>query len=349
MKQIRIFGFAASFVLCILLLTGGCTKLAEEPVQTKVEPQKTAPAKVELEEQKPTVKLALKFTPQDSTTYKVTTETDNSVIWESADSEKPKGFTGGHTGRKIEVIFTQQIQSTDDKGNAVAKITIKELKYLAKVKNDITMDFDSSRQEDRQNPLSKLIGKSYTIELTASGQVSKLIDANDARAAVKGDSSANKTAANLLSLKAIMERHTIPALPASDKNQMLPGENWSRIESFSFSMMGSKAYEKIYTLKEIKDVDNRRIAIAQMEAVPSAEYAKELHKEQSATFFASMSDNTETYTGELKLDLTGGKVEEYRENLTTEWLIVDPNPKENEQPAALKMTAVRAFSIEKID
>jgi len=114
-------------------------------------------------------------------------------------------------------------------------------------------------------------------------------------------------------------------------------------------MMGSKAYEKIYTLKEIKNVNNRRIAIARMEAVPSAEYAKELHKEQSPAFFANMSDNIETYTGELKLDLTEGKVEEYRENLTTEWLIVDPNPKENEQPAALKMTAVRSYSIEKID
>ena len=349
MTHIRIFGFAANFVLFVLLLTAGCTKLAEEPAQTKVEPQKAAPAKVESEEQEPTVKLALKFTPDDSTTYKVTTDADNSLIWEGTDPNKPKGFTGGHTGRKIEITFTQQIQSTDDKGNAVAKITIKQLKYLVTVKNDITMDFDSSRQEDRQNPLSKLIGQSYTIEITASGQVSKLIDANDARAAVKGDSSANKTAANLLSLGAITERHTITALPAADKNQLLTGENWSSIKSFSFTMMGSKAYEKIYTLKEIKDVDNRRIAIARMEAVPSAEYAKELHKEQSATFFSSMSDNIETYTGELKLDLTDGKVEECRENLTSEWVIVDPNPKENKQPAALKMTAVRSYSIEKID
>jgi hypothetical protein len=339
MMQIRTFGFAASFVLFVLLLTAGCTKLAEEPAQTKVEPQ----------EQKTPVKLALKFIPEDSTTYKVTTDADNSIIWEGADPNKPKGFTGGHTGRKIEITFTQQIQSIDDKGNALAKITIKQLKYLAKVKNDITMDFDSTGGKDQESPLSKLIGQSYTIEMTASGEVSKLIDANDARVAVKGDSSANKIAANMLSLEAITQRHTIPALPAVDKNQIRTGENWSSIKSFSFTMMGSKAYEKIYTLKEIKDVDNRRIAIARMEAVPSAEYARELHKEQSASFFANMSDNTETYTGRLKLDLTNGKVEECRENLTTEWLIVDPNPKENKQPAALKMTAVRSYSIEKID
>ena len=348
MKQIRIFSFVASLVLCVLLLTAGCTEHAKKPAQTKVEPQKTVAAKVESEEKEPIV-LALKFTPDDSTTYKLITESDNSVIWESADLEKPKGFTGGHTGRKIETTFTQQIQSTDDKGNAVAKITINQLKYLVKVKDEITTDFDSSRQQDRQNPLSNLIGQSYTIQITSSGQVSKLIDANDARAAVKGDSAADKMGANLLSLRAITERHTIPTLPASDKNQILTGENWSSIKSFSFSMMGAKAYEKIYTLKEIKDVGNHRIAIAQMEAVPSAEYAKEQHKEQSASFFANMSDNTETYTGELKLDLTAGKVEEYREDLTTEWLIVDPNPKKSKQPAALKMTAVRSYSIEKMD
>jgi hypothetical protein len=349
MRHSKILIVIANIFLCILLLMAGCSKPAEKSAQTKAEPQKTAPAKIESEEQKQNVKLALKFIPNDSTTYKVTTDADNSLTWESADSDKPKGFTGGHTGRKSEITFTQQIQSTDNKGNAVAKITIKQLKYLLTVKNDITMDFDSSRQQDRQSPLSKLIGQSYTIEMTASGEVSKIIDVNDARAAVKGASAADKTAANLLSDEAITERHKIPALPAADKNQLRTGENWSSIKSFSFTMMGSKAYEKIYTLKEIKDVDNRRIAIAQMQAVPSAERAKELHEEQSASFFANMSDNTETYTGELKLDLTGGKVEEYRENLTTEWLIVDPNPKENEPPAALKMGALRSYSIEKID
>ena len=349
MRQSKILVFAVHIVICALLLTNGCTKLAEEPTQTKVEPQQTAPDKIESEEQKQTVKLELKFTPADSTTYKVTTDADNSLTWEGIDSNKPKGFTGGHTGRKTEITFTQQIQSTDDKGNAVAKITIKHLKHLVTIKNDITMDFDSSRQEDRQNPLSNLIGQSYAIEITASGQVSKLIDANDARAAVKGNSPENKTAANLLSLRAITERHTIPALPSADKNQLRTGDNWSSIKSFSFTMMGSKAYEKIYTLKEIKDMDNRRIAIARMEAVPSAEKARELHKEQSATFFANMSDNTETYTGQLKLNVTEGKIEECSENLITEWVIVDPNPKESEQPAALKMTAVRSYSIEKIN
>jgi hypothetical protein len=321
----------------------------EEAVKTKVEPQETVKTQVKPEEQKPPVRLALKFAPEDSTTYKVTMEADKSVKWDGPIPEKPTGFTGGHTGNKMEMTFAQQIQSIDDNGKATAKITIEGLKYLAKVKDNVVLDFDSSREEDLSSPLSRLIGQSYTIEITASGQVLKATNVGDARAAVKGGSSAHRTAVRLLSADSIKERHTIPALPAADKDQVRTGENWSSVKSFSFDLMGSKSYEKVYTLKEIKDMDNRQIAIAEMDAIPSAEKAKELHKEQTAAFVSKMFDNTETYAGELKLDLTGGKVEECHEKLVSEWVIVDPNPKDEEQPAALRMTASRLYSIERVD
>lgn len=349
MKQIRIFGSAASFVLFLLLLTAGCTKPGEKLTQINPEHQKTAVAKVKSEEPTSTAKMALKFKAGDSASYRVISENDKSVEWEGPDSNKPKEFTGGHTGNKTEMTFTQQIQSIDDKGNAVAKITIKQLKYVTTIKNSVVTDFDSSSEKDKDSPLSKLIGQSYTIKMTPSGKVSRIIDANEALAAVGSDSADSNIAAGLLSLKAITQRHTIPTLPDANKNPLRTGDKWSTIEDFSFDMMGTKSYEKIYTLKEIKDVDNRRIAIAQMEAVPSVENAKKLQEEQPASFFANFADNTETYTGELKLDLTDGKIEECNEKLAVEWIIVNPKPKENEPPAALKMGAVRSFSIEKID
>ena len=131
MMQNKVLGLAANIVLCTLLLMAGCSKHAEEPAQTKIEPEKTILAEVEFEEQEPTVTLAQKYTPGDSTTYKVTTEADNSLIWESADPNKPKGFTGGHTGRKSEITFTQQIQSIDDKGNAIAVPTYRKPRSVA--------------------------------------------------------------------------------------------------------------------------------------------------------------------------------------------------------------------------
>ena len=322
MRQVKICGFAASAVICVLLLTAGCAQTAT---------------------------LALKFTPDDVTAYKVTTERERGVIWEGPLTNKPKGFVGGHTGNKIEMTFTQRIQSVDDEGNAVAKITIKRLKYLAKVKDNIILDFDSSREKDRNNPLGKLIGQSYTIEITASGQVSKVIDVSGARTAV-GGASANQRAARLLLAEVIKEQHSIPVLSAVEKNQLRPGESWSDIKTFSFGPMGSKSYERIYELKEINNIAGRRIAIVEMSVVPSSEKAKELHKEQATGFFSKLFDTTETYTGELRLDLTAGKVEKYFEEFRSDWIAVDPmaNEKENE-PDMLRMSATRLYHIERIN
>jgi len=322
MRQVKICGFAASAVICVLLLTAGCAQTAT---------------------------IALKFTPDDVTAYKVTTERERGVIWEGPLTKKPKRFVGGHTGNRIEMTFTQRIQSVDNEGNAVAEITIKGLKYLAKVKDNIILDFDSSREKDRNNPLGKLIGQSYTIEITASGQVSKVLDVSGARTAI-GGASANQRAARLLLAEVIKEQHSIPALSAVEKNQLRPGESWSDIKTFSFDWMGSKSYERIYELKEINNIAGRRIAIVEMSVVPSSEKAKELHKEQVTGFFSKLFDTTEIYIGELRLDLTAGEVEKYSEEFRSEWIAVNPMaPEKEKEPDMLRMSAIRLYRIERID
>jgi len=353
----KIFSFIATAVVCLLLLTMGCISITEETTKSKAESkekisaEETAKLEGKSKEQLTTVELALKFTPQDSTTYRLITEAEKSVMWEGPLPEKPSAFKSGHTASRIEMTFTQRIQSIDDKGNAVVEITIKGLKDLAQVRDNTVLDFDSSREKDRDSLLSKLIGQSYTIEISPAGRVLRILDVNEARAAVKGDSSAHQTASALVSDDTIKQRHTILALAATDKDQFQQGDSWSDMESFSFGMMGSKSYEKIYTLKEVKDTDHRQIAIVEMNAIPSSEMAEELHKEQATGLFTKLFDNTETYTGELKLDLTAGKIEKYIEKLQTEWVAVDPfaGQQDDKEPAALKMTATRLYHIEKID
>jgi len=297
-----------------------------------------------------TASLALKFTPKDSTTYKVAIERERGVIWGGPSSSKPKGFVGGHTGNRIEMTFTRRIQSVDDKGNAVAEITIKGLKFLAKAKDNIVLDFDSSREKDLNSPLAKLIGQSYIIEITPSGEVSKVIDVSGARASVEGSASGNTRAARLLRPEVIKDQHSIPALPAAGKNLLRPGQTWSNIKTFSFGAMGSKSYERIYELKEIKDVNKHRLAIIEMSVVPSSEKAKELHKEQGTSFFSKLFDSTEIYTGRLKLDLTTGKIEQYFEDFRSVWIAVDPMaPEENKEPDMLRMSEIRLYHFERID
>jgi len=263
--------------------------------------------------------------------------------------EKPSDFKGGRTGNRIETTFTQQTLSTDKNGNASARITITSLKFFREIRDKVTLDFDSSREKDMNNPLGKLIGQSYTIEITPEGQVSRLIDASDARTAVMGKTTANQTAIQLLSEDIIKQRHSIPALPPTETDKLQTGDNWSNIKDFSFGMMGPKSYERIYTLQKIEGIGNHRTAVVQMEANPSVESAKEMHAENQTNPLSNMFDNIETYTGTLQLDLNEGKVTEYNEKLQTEWVIVDPTPEEGKIPSALKMKATRIYSMEKID
>ena len=336
----KIFHCLAVVAACSLLLAAGCASADKETVETRPGP----------EEQLPAVRLALEFTPQDSTTYRVITERERSVELEGALSDDAI-LEGGHTGSRVEITFTQQIQSVDDEGNAVAKITIKEVKYSAKVKDETKVAFDSSRKEDQRNPLAKLIGQSYTIKISPAGKVVGEPDVRKAQAAIRGRSPAGKTALELLKRDAVKGRHTIPALPLADKNQVRPGDSWNRVKKFSYDLMGAESYERIYTLKEIKGADGRRIAIVEMNAIPSSEMAEQLYKEQATSAFSKMFDSTKTYTGQLKLDLTAGKVEKYFEKLQIEWVVVDLSIKQGDDkgPAALKMGVLRLYSLEKID
>ncbi|MBW8042021.1 MAG: hypothetical protein FVQ85_18755 [Planctomycetes bacterium] len=345
----KIVSCLSVIVICSIIMTG-CGRMESPKPKIVVEEEKPT---VVVEEEKPAVKLVLKFTPQDSTTYKYTKEAVRGIKWEGSMSEDT-AFRGGQTSSRNELIFTQQIQSTDDNGNAVAKITIKSLKHLSIIRDNPVIDFDNSRQKDQNNPLATLIGQSYTIEVTPAGRVSKIIDANQARAAVKGDTATHKTALAMLSDDVIRERHTIPAMPAAEKNQLRTGENWNSIKTFSFGLMGSRSYERIYTLKEVTNSDNHRFAIVGMAANLTTEKAEELHKEKAIGDFSKMFDNTETYTGRLELDLTTGKVEKCTEQLQSEWIAVEPmvgekGENEEKEPAVLTMTATRLYSLEKID
>jgi len=352
----KIFRCLAVIVICSMLLTAGCAPEAKEIAKPQVKPEEekptvvveTAKPEVKPEDETPAVELALKFAAGDSTTYKSTIQAQRSIRWEGP-LPNEGAFKGGQTSSSVEITFARQIQSVDENGNAVAKITIKALKYLSVIKDNPALDFDSSRAKDQNHFLAKLIGQSYTIEITPAGQVSKVVDVSQAQAALRGVSSADKTALALISPDAIKERHTIDAMPAADKKRLRTGDNWNGLKTFSFGLMGSKSYERIYTLKEVKEAGSRRIAVIEMKAAPTTEMAEQLHQQQTISSFSKMFDNTETFTGQLELDLNTGKVENCFEKLESEWIAVEPmaGQKADKDPAVLKMTAVRLYRLEK--
>ena len=115
-------------------------------------------------------------------------------------------------------------------------------------------------------------------------------------------------------------------------------------------MMGAKSFERTYEIIKITEIDGRKIAIAQMNAVPSAAKAKELYKEQQTGQLSSMFDNTETYTGVLSIDLTSGQIVKYNEEFRSDWVAVDHlTNKQIKEPDSFRLSATRIYRIERID
>ncbi|MHC4395376.1 MAG: DUF6263 family protein [Planctomycetota bacterium] len=337
MKLEKILGWLAVSVVCSLLLATGCEPAAKEAAPIKVKPEKPVPKAV----YDGPVTLALKFKRGDLSSYRVVIEMEKSVQFEEPVPDR--------SGSKLEMTYFQRIKNVNDKGNAIAQITIKELKYTSIVTNAPLVRFDSTLEKDMHNPMAKLIGESYTIEITPTGQVAEVTDFLKAQLAIRSSSRPGKAASALVGKEAIKQRHELIALPAAGKNQLNTNDNWSNLKSFSFGMMGSKSFERIYTLKEIKDVDGRQVAIVEMNAIPSAELLKQQHKAEKDAF-SEMADSTETYTGRLKLNLTTGKIEEFTEKLESQWVIINPEAqrRREEEPDALIMKATHFYNLEKI-
>jgi len=297
----------------------------------------------------PAVELTLKFAPGQTVTYKVTTEVLKSVQWEGASGTKPAAFKGGHTGNRVEMTFEQQVESVDAEGDAVVQITIKALKYVGRMRDNVVLDFDSARDEDRRSPLATLVGKSYKLEMSARGEILALIDVEPLRQALQGPLPAHDTAQKLLSRGQILQRHEVVAISALSEKTVRPGQDWSSVKAFSFGMMGTKSYERIYTLKEVQP-DEGPLAVVEMKAIPSAALAEEMHKQQAVNPFAGMFDNTESYEGRFELELDTGAIRRYVEEMHTEWVVADPAAVSGEaEPSALRMAAMQLYHLESVE
>ncbi len=298
---------------------------------------------------KGSIKIALKPVPGRQNSYKITTYARRNIKWQGPVPEK-EAFEESFTEEQVEFGFTQNIQSVDAAGKAVARVTIDSLKYLTVVKNQTNVDFDSSRQSDADSPLAKLIGQSYTVEFGPDNYISSVLGLSQAQSQVSGRTSADRAGLNLLSPETVMERHMALLLPKPGEEYLKPGDKWSRVKTFSFGMMGVKSYEKMYTLKEIQDTAGHRIAVIDMNAIPTSEVEQKYRDRQAGTDFPRMFDTSETYTGAGEVDLTAGCIDGYNENLQASWITAFPSDAKSDPngPVVLRMTATRNYSLEKI-
>lgn len=352
------FLFSGIFSFCVFVMfLSGCAESGKPGVSAEQEPMVTpekAPQPKEAEisdaDEPAEVILEQKFSPGDVSNYRIVNEATRRVDF-SGSMKNKLDLRGGQTGTKVELTFSREIESVDEQGNAVIKITINGLKYFFEERSVTKIDYDSSREKDKDRAFAKLIGKSYRIKVTPSGELIKILDADSVRRSVMDASQESRRAAALLREETIEQRHEIPALSATGEKQLKPGSHWSQIKDLSFGMMGEKTYEKMYTLKGIDQMHGQRIATVEMEAIPAAESAQEAQKQNMNPSLTRLFDNIEDYTGQLKLNLDTGNVVKYTEKMQSRWVMVDPEAAQEgtENPDTLTMQAVRLHQVDKLD
>jgi hypothetical protein len=284
--------------------------------------------------------LAMKFSVGDTTMYKVKVKAIKDFRFEQPSLGKLKEE---QTGSEVELEFLQEIVSVDNKGSAVANITVKGLKYLVKNKAGVKLDYDSEKDTEKKHYLSRLLGKSYKIKLTSNGKV-KVVDIKEINRV-----SAEKIVKNFLSKPRIKRRHEILAFPNADKSVLAEGENWSRVKSSPPGLLAPKNFEKIYTLKNVSK-DN--IASVEMNAIPTSKIPKEAPSgDQGMGVFAKMFDSEETFKGQLVIDLNTGKVQKYDEELIALYVAAESprEQKEGKGPDTLTMGFTHSVNLEVIE
>jgi hypothetical protein len=123
------------------------------------------------------------------------------------------------------------------------------------------------------------------------------------------------------------------------------------ITSSPGGMLRSKSFEKIYTLTDIKVQNGNKIAIIDMNAVPSSKRAAGMTEEDpKVSFFASNFEEKDNYTGKMVFNLTTGEIDSYQELLKAEWVAVElpEEQKSDKGPDQLTMGFSQLYSIEKI-
>ncbi len=291
----------------------------------------------------PSADLSLKFSSDRTTSYKATAEATKLFRFEQPNLDKLKEE---QTKTLIEMDFTQTIQAVDADGNATAQITINDLKVEMISKNESQLSFDSQKESDKDAPLATLLRKSYTIQITPSGQV-KALDTKNAMAAVTS-AYEKKIVKSLLDPKEIAERHQVTALPKDPADELSVEDTWSEIVASPPGLLAPKSYEKTYTLTAI----DAEVATVKMTAGESAVPAKGGSQAAGGMgMFAKMFDNQDDYTGTLKFDMATGEVLSSTETLISTYTAQEmpENGDPDKGPDILTMQFINRIQLEKLD
>jgi len=291
-----------------------------------------------------TEQMSLSFDQGGVSTYKFVSETTQDFKFEQLSAGKKKVE---QNKTLIKTVFDQQIIAVNEDASADAKVTLKEIKILVKNPEGVVLDFDSTRPSDRTQDLRKLVGQSYTIQITPDGKA-KPINVKQARNALTAGPDRN-WAKNFLSDKEIVRRHEVVSMPSIDESQIKKGGNWTTEGKSHPRMLEQKTFEKVYTVDNISDKSGRKVATISMEASPSGAL-EGVAPGTDFSFMAKMFDTKENYNGQVKFDIESGRVISMNEKMAATYTASEmPKGKPDAKgPDTLIMGLTYQISLEQI-
>lgn len=336
-----------TIVSLFVMIFAGCEAEKKETTDSVIKtdqaqqvPVKPVTPPIQTTEKLSEANVGLKFKTGDSATYKSGYKTKQFIKLDMAVKTRVKDQDNF---RDVDVIFSQDIQAIKA-GNAIAKITVKDIVVLTKNSEDTTYDFDSRRGSDKEKPLYKLIGKSYTISISPDGKVVPVDLKNVASMKLTGTD--NAVFKSLFNPKEIVNRHEIH-LPKKNASKVTQGKGWSKVVWSHPKIMAKKTFEKAYVLKSV-DGNVANVSMSAYETDKPAE--GDAPKGGGFGPMSKMFDTQEKYTGQMKFDVASGKVIKWNETCNAIYVITDPSSKsEAGGPASLTMGLIHTIKFEKVD
>lgn len=250
-----------------------------------------------------------------------------------------------NAGTVMDMTYDQEIIEVDEQGNAKARITIREVEYVVTSRSGVEYGFNSADSQYANDPMMGLIGQSYVIVIEPNG-TARLVSAREAIDALEGQE-ARRRAGQLLSTRSVEFRHSINALPPVDQEPLKVGQSWTVQEKSPQGMLSEKQYEKVYTLKEISQQQDREVAMIDLNVDTGA--APVTGTGQMGVF-QNMFDIMETYDGHLKMEVQTGTPLEYAEKIEAVYTAVEPTDQPGEKgPDTLTMGYVKEIFMQKMN
>ena len=328
----------------------GCSPLPRqgagpEPPAVPAEPNEAAA-------QSEKITLSLDFEAGTKTRYQVTTEAVTAM-------ESPKTAVQDNAStapypklsESSEVVFTQEILGPlpEDTNTVVALITIDQVKYMRKSTGQPDLAFDSQESADQNSPFAKLIGQTYTIEISPLGYVPGIFNLRPARLAVRGPTPAHAAALEMVSPQAIFPRHGFFSLPGPDVGSLAVGDRWRGMQQYTLrapgmdmNRLGTHRFEKIYRLQRVKQQPMGTVAEVVFEGSPLPKRTQDGRPAEVP--FLSCS-----YLGGGEFNLNAGRVEGYMEYLEVRMPLPETGMPSDKDTEGRIVVATRSCWVQRLD